>query len=223
METSGRFFGLLTETADWLPWRILLFWGVLFLVAWAARSRGLRFAAFFMLLGPLPLAFVPPRGPAQYYVCWFGWTLYGAIAIAGLAEHLTRDARPANSWAARERYAVLLVALALTMYPQFKRRVPPDMAAASVGAPENLDYAQQLRRIEPRFAPRSRLLFLNDPYPANWWNLLFLVRLSYHDSSLDVKRVKQGEETPGAERFASYDYVFDYRDGRFSELKRPAR
>jgi hypothetical protein len=51
--------------------------------------------------------------------------------------------------------------------------------------------------------------------------MLFIVRLSYADPTLQVFRVKEMKQPPTEQEIASYDYVFDYRDGRFFTLKQP--
>jgi len=47
------------------------------------------------------------------------------------------------------------------------------------------------------------------------------VRLSYDDRSLQVFRVKEMQQPPNDKEIAAYDYVLDYRKGRFFELKAP--
>jgi hypothetical protein len=48
-----------------------------------------------------------------------------------------------------------------------------------------------------------------------------MVQLSYHDRNLQVARVKEMKQPPSDREIASYDYVFDYQDGRFFALKKP--
>jgi hypothetical protein len=48
--------------------------------------------------------------------------------------------------------------------------------------------------------------------------LVFIVRLVWRDRLLEVERAKRMPQPPDPQR---YDYVFDYRDDRFVELKRP--
>jgi hypothetical protein len=38
---------------------------------------------------------------------------------------------------------------------------------------------------------------------------------------VQVARAKEMKQAPSDQEIASYDYVFDYRDGRFFELKKP--
>ena len=213
METSRHFF------EDAPAWQVLILWGGLFLVAWLAKSRGLRFAALFLFLSPIPLAFIAPREAAQYYVCWFGWSLYGAIVCTGFARHLTPATWRDHHWIATIRSAALLATLVFVCYPQYKRRGWDSVLGVSLLGPQNRDCVEQLHRIEPHLASNSRILFLNDPVPADWYNLVFMVRLSYRDRSLEIDRIKQPPTSPEN----SYDYVFDYQKGRFFEVKRPAQ
>ncbi len=39
--------------------------------------------------------------------------------------------------------------------------------------------------------------------------------------SLHIFRVKEMKQPPNDKEIASYDYVFDYRNGRFFEVKAP--
>ena len=213
METSRHFF------KDAPAWQVLLLWGALFLAAWLAKSRGLRFAALFLFLSPIPVAFIAPREAAQYYICWFGWCLYFATVCAGLARHLTPGAWRDHYWLATIRSAALLATLVFVCYPQYKREGWGSVIGVSILGPQNRDCVEQLHLVEPHLTSNSRILFLNDPVPADWYNLLFMVRLSYRDRSLVVDRVKQPPTAPEN----SYDHIFDYREGRFFEVKRPAQ
>jgi uncharacterized protein (TIGR03437 family) len=49
------------------------------------------------------------------------------------------------------------------------------------------------------------------------------VRLSYRDDTLQVDRAKSMQHPPDAKEIASYDYVFDYRFGRFFTSPQPRR
>jgi len=114
-----------------------------------------------------------------------------------------------------------MAVLALILYPYAKRAGWENVSSAWIEAPQNRETVAQLHRAAPRFRPGSRLLFLNDPIPADYENLIFIVQLSYHDPSLEVKRVKKMTQAPDAKEMSSYDYVLDYRDGQFIELRQP--
>jgi hypothetical protein len=213
METSTNFFG------GTPAWQVLLLWTALFTIAWISPSRVLRFAACFLFLTALPMAFVSPRGQSQYYVCWFGWSLYGAVVAVAAARWLTPLAWRDHTAVAQYRNAALLLVLTAVLYPQYKHPGWRFYSEKVQEGSQYYDWAEQLHGLEPAFPPHSRILFLNDPVPAEWWNMLFLVRLSYGDRSLVVDRTKQTRPLPEP---GHYDYVFDYRDGRFLEVKGPA-
>lgn len=66
---------------------ILLLWIGLLALAWAARSRTLKFAWLFLMLSVLPVAFID-RGAPQYYIPLFGWVLYAATVLASSSRYL---------------------------------------------------------------------------------------------------------------------------------------
>ena len=84
METSRTFLnGLIfaPDTHVLSSAAVLLIWSALFAIAWATRCRPLKFAWLFLMLSPIPLAFIEPRAVSQYYVVYFGWVLYAATAL----------------------------------------------------------------------------------------------------------------------------------------------
>jgi hypothetical protein len=222
MLTSRHFAGDILGMPDWPAWAVLLLWTMLAAIAWAAGSRVLAFAWLFVMLSPLPIAFIYPRGAAQYYVCVFGWMLYAAVLLANLTAFLTRSVPLPEWWLSRARGAALFVVLMAILYLAYKPLGYAGLTSASLEAPENRNTVAQLHAAAPTIRPGSRLLFLNDPIRPDWFNLIFIVQLSYADPSLRVFRVKEMKQRPSDQEIASYDYVFDYHNGRFFELKTPS-
>jgi hypothetical protein len=201
---------------------VLLLGTCLFAIAWRARSRALRFAWLFVLVSPLPIAFVLPRGAAQYYIPLFGWALYGAALVIGAGDVLFRRWPALNTLPAlRLRNAALVLAVALALIPFHQTAGFDGPVSVTVAGEENRSMVQQLHRLQPRLFPGARLLFLNDPIPADWENMSFMVRLSYRDNSLIVNRAKRMTQELTSEQLASYNHVFDYRGGHFIELTSP--
>lgn len=208
METSRGFMGDLTGLDEsFAAWWVLAIWAVMFAIAWLSRSKGMKLAWFFLMISPLPISFIQPRGAAQYYIPWFGWVLYAAIALVGLTGFLGPF-----------RGAALLAVLALVLFPVYQRIGWANITSVTEEAPEYRRIVTELHRAVPRLARGSRLLFLNDPVPADWENLIFLVRLSYGDDSLEVGRDKKMKLAPGGPPpyLRRYDYVLDYADGLFT-------
>jgi len=221
MFTSRHFLGDFFVTPDWPAWVVLLLWAALAAGAWLARSRVLAFAWLFLMLSPLPIAFIDPRGCPQYYLCVFGWMLYAAVVLARLTPLLTCGVPLAEWWLTRARGAVVFVIVMAILYWAFKPLGYAGIFSSAEEAPENRRIATQFRAAAPTIRPGSHVLFLNDPVPRDQYKLLFIVRLTCADRNLEVFRVKDMKQPPSDKEIASYDYVFDYRDGRFIELKTP--
>jgi hypothetical protein len=221
VETSSGFLNMLFFlhngfSGAWL----LALWGALFALAWLAKSRPLMFAWLFLMLSPAPVAFVEPRGAAQYYIPLFGWVFYASIAIVqGSAWLAARLSARKDSWIPRLRAPLLFAAILLLLYSYYKPKGWDSIYSASHEAPVVQSVASQLDALHPAVPAGARLLFLNDPYDSTWtrWTMLFIVRLMYRDTSLVIDRVKDMERPPGAAEKAAYDHVFDYRDGKFIE------
>ena len=222
METSRHFLGdVFSNGGDWRAASVLALWGALLLIAVAARSRTLQFAWLFLMLSVLPIAFVFPRGAPQYYIPWFGYVLYASTLVVRSIEYATGKVWKDRAWLPVVRCAVVLAGLVTVLYPYFKRTGFSNVTSATVEAPHNREYVEQLLSLDPRVRPGSHLLFLNDPIRTDWENLIFIVRLAYRDRRLEIARAKRMARPPDEQQLARYDYVFDYRDGRFSEVKRP--
>jgi hypothetical protein len=219
--TSRHFAGDFFVMPTWPAGPQLLLWIALAAIACLARSRVLGFAWLYLMLSPLPVAFILPRGCSQYYVCLFGWALYTAVLLAKLAASFTRDVPLPEWWLTRARGAALFVVSMAVLYSAFKPLGYADMANVTVVAPANRNTVAQLHAAAPAIRSGSRLLFLNDPVGPDIYDLLFIVRLSYADRSLEVSRLKQMPHPPSDREIAAYDYVFDYRDGRFLVSKQP--
>jgi hypothetical protein len=63
---------------------LLALWALVFVYAFLRRDRALRLMAFWIVIVPLPLAFIPIRGGACLYLLLFGW----AMIFAKLASDL---------------------------------------------------------------------------------------------------------------------------------------
>jgi hypothetical protein len=222
METSRHFLSeLIPMNIAWNDARVVALFGVLALIAWAARSKALRFAWLFLIVSPLPIAFIPPRGLAQYYIPWFGWVLFTGTVLVSSIAWLTRKL-PADPIRIEQlRGPLLLLSLALALYPYYHRKGSFNVASVNLEGPMIRDMAQQMRALYPLLQPGSRLLFLDDPFTPDRYDLTFLVRLLYRDDSLLVDRVKNMGNGQAAPELAAYDHVIDYREGKFFERKRP--
>ncbi len=221
METSGHFLGeVFASQHGFTPAAVLLFAAATLLGAMAARSRPLLYAWLFTAAAALPIAFVPPRGGPQYYVPLFGCVLYAASLLAFLAQFVQRG-RDLPFWARRAAAAALLAALAWPIYSNGKYVALREVTSITQEAPVVLAVSASLRQARPRLPKGARLLFLNDPIAPNLEDLLFIVRLTYRDRTIDVERVSRTHLVPTARQMQAYDAVFDYGPAGLMEVPQP--
>jgi len=199
---------------------VLLLWIALFAVAWASRSRALKFAWLFLMFSVLPVAFID-RGAPQYYIPLFGWVLYAAIVLAkGSQLLLERLTRGRASRLANARAPVLFVALGVLMFISYRGTGWPNVPFVSLEGEMLRNVADQIRLVHPSVKPGARLLFIDDPMGPNDLDLMFLARMVYRDPTLRVNRAKAMRSIDPT-LIASSDYVFDYYSGRFFPSVQP--
>jgi hypothetical protein len=230
MKTSLAFTSRLFLRPDaFTPVTLILLWLLLAAIAWLSRSRALRFAWLFLMLSPLPVAFILPRGVAQYYIPRFGWSLYAGALINLVISAILRRFPSKHPFRTRTWVgAAVVVLLAAISYPFWRAYQPWNPTSVLMEGEMNRSTVRQLRRLEPQLPHDSRLLFFDDPYRPDWYNLTFVVRLLYNDRSIVVHRGKpeivEMERPTGAltsATLASYDHVIDYRGGYYRELRAP--
>ena len=222
METSSHFVSELLSQTNTLPRAVVLLIMVsLAAIGWAARSRVLKFAWLFLMLSPIPVAFISPRGAGQYYIPYFGWVLYAAAALAAGSKWLFEKLHAGRLFLEARPVAVFLGAAAV-MYWTGTRSSWTDVWSVAGEGEQYRSIVQQLHQLRPTLRPHSRVLFLDDPLDDPW-QFLFLVQLSYRDADLEVDRAKFMQRPPSASEIAAYDYVFDYRLGRFYSSPQPRR
>jgi hypothetical protein len=220
MKTSANFFGdLLIQDQPVTHATVLVIWAAMLAAAVLLKSRTLQFAWLFLMISPIPVAFILPRGAPQYYVAFFGWVLYAATAFVRAIE-LLLDRIPALPRPARG--LVLLLLLASLLYPVYGNTGFANISSVSLEGEQLRLWIRQLHDLRPILRPRSRILFLDDP-TDDIYRMQFLLHLSYQDPSFLVARAKTMNPFPDADKIASYDYVFDYRVGHFfnSAQRRP--
>jgi hypothetical protein len=72
-------------------WGLLALWALVFIYAFLRRDRMLRLMAFWVVIVPLPLAFIVPiRGGGHLYLLLFGWAMIFAKVASDLIELLCK-------------------------------------------------------------------------------------------------------------------------------------
>jgi hypothetical protein len=214
--TLAHYFSMLAQAPGVLTAGVCI--TVLLLLAAAAvlaRERCLLFALLFTLIAPLPVLFVPVRGTFVMYIPAFGIALYLAATLVFVRDRLAAGftLRPSVKMAL-QAVTFLLCMVALIRYHGVHPLSPPPQDAIG---PLVATYAE-LRSHVP--VPK-RILFLDDPFPADEWTTVFVCRLYFHSLTVVADRIKMLPSKPDQAAMDSYDVIFTYSAGRYTRVKPP--
>ncbi len=97
---NSKFLGQLFFAQNAItPTTFWIFWVVVFIYAVLRRDRAVRLMAFWVVVVPLPLAFlVPIRGGGSLYLVLFGWAMIFARVACDFAVLLSKAAITAALW-----------------------------------------------------------------------------------------------------------------------------
>ena len=178
------------------------------LLAAFLRSRVLLFAWFWLLLTILPVAFIAHYSAFFEYLPAAGWALYIAALLTTLRRALAGlfvRALPGLTLLPHASQAVLFLGLAVFLAPLHIRKSLRHFMSAQ---PPSREIAESLARIRPVLRRGGRILFVNDPFPADNYFLFFEARLFYADMTLTVDRTKT--QTASSPDLSGYDAVFGF-------------
>lgn len=183
-------------------------------VAVGLRSGPLVWSWALFAAGILPLAFIPHRGLAAAVIPYAGLVLYAAVLLVVVRSQVLERTGWKGARVQLGSQVILFVALGVVVLKAhgqawaFRQALAEDEYAPIRVARE------QLRALYPSPAPGTRLLFVSDPF-AETYNIVFLVHLLYRDDNIVVHQLSRLRGNPN---LASYDYVLEWCDGRFTEL-----
>jgi hypothetical protein len=202
---------------------LLLLWALIFIYAFISRDRILQLMAFWVVIVPLPMAFiVPMRGDAALYLLLFGWAMIFARIVFDLISLIWKGATflgrrrpvPKGTGAladyirklSRARFralATVLVALALAAFTQHENqhlRIP----LFNVGV-KTSHVINTFRSLDLRPSHRSSIvLLLQENLFQNKWNVFFIASLLWNDHSLRIWVENENELTPQQQENVDY-------------------
>jgi hypothetical protein len=210
LESMARFlttfFAQAGDGAVVRPALVLPVLALLLAIAWRLKDRYMIWLWCFLVVTPLPIAFLPGRGFALLVIPFAGWALY----LSTLFVRLCAKAPPAVE-------IVLILAGAVAVAQGTARQNARVMPAMEQVGQLTSSVIEQVRAVQPRVRPRSRIYFVNDVFEA--WDTKFIAELTYGDPTVDVVL---GNQTPLAPAdVAKMDYVFAFESGRLKRLKPP--
>ena len=223
--SNAKFVGQLLFAGHTItPAALLFLWALVFIYAFLRRDRTLQLMAFWVVIVPLPLAFiVPTRGEASLYLLLFGWAMIFAKVVFDLITLISRffawignrvllaakGAAVGN--ALRKKpvqifsiVATLLVAFVLAAFTQRENqrlRVP-----YLVIGEKTSHVIHTFRSLDLRPPHGSKiLLLLKENLFQNKWNVFFIASLVWNDHSLRIWVENVNELTP--QQQANVDYI----------------
>jgi hypothetical protein len=196
--------------------QLLLLWAGLFIIAALTRRKALWFCAWWCLLMPLPIIFIPYRGFFVMYTPYVGWAIYLALALILLRNRLMRIMKPGwqmptGAWEPERIFLFCLVAWLVAQGGHAK-------GVTLTGHDPLIRPVQQQRddvlRLQEPLPRGARVLLLHDRFPPgeSWWPL-FTIRVLYRDPDLWVDRLTMLKKQPDEAALAGYDRVLDF-DGQ---------
>ena len=184
----------------------------LLMTAWVWKSPYLRLSWIIIALGILPVAFITPRGGFVLYIPMFGWALFGATMLVGLRK-LARAGITAMGPGIRFDQAILFTVVALGLACVHRSHYDPAWMRRENKLQSSVE---RLRRLHPTFPQGAKLLFLNEPFEMDGWQLRGLLQLVYRDRNLDVQILPRLNPQPDP---FCFDYIFKYTDNSVVQLK----
>jgi hypothetical protein len=214
-ESSVRFLNTIFYTNSFSIPAVLALWGLLLILGIWKLTRPLPdprwlFLWTWIIVTPLPLAFLPGRGAATLYIVAAGWAMLAAMSARVLVRWLSRRlfGDVPLRWGMT---AGLLAAVALYAHETQRRdrRLIADYLREGHETQQAIDQFKALR-IHP--ARGSRIVFLNDPFPASY-HTVFIAALFWDDPSLEI-HLQSHDYLPDPQ-LARMNYVFDWSEGGF--------
>ena len=211
--TNAHFINeLLYDSASRIGRAVLLVWPMVFLYAFWRRDRLLQLMAFWVVITPLPLAFIPDRGGAMLYIVSFGWAMIIARMLqdlSGLVGRALTLSEPKTTILRTLATATMAIALAVFTHWQ-SRRFDQIRVLVSSGQ-KSLHVIQALRSLNLHPPSGSSILlkpelrfYQNGYYPA------FVASLVWNDRSLRIYVAGQHQLTQ--QEIANMSYVVSFNE-----------
>jgi hypothetical protein len=166
------------------------------------RDRAMIFGWLFFAVTVTPVALIASRPGYVLYVPELGLGIW----FAGLLWRVGAERLPVAA------FAVVTVA---TLWFH-ARNWPAPLSPAD--SPE-FRLTEQFRREYPDLPKGAKLLFVSDAFPKPAFDLLFNLRMMYHDPTIRADRLEAPpDQQPDRKNPVTYDRVFVWESGRYLEL-----
>ena len=238
--SNAKFVGeLLFAGRAITPVTLLVLWAFVFIYAFIRRDRALRLMAFWIVIVPLPLAFIVPiRSGPPLYLLLFGWAMifarvacdlitlifksaifvYRRVGLSSAEDATVGDLFSKVSFRVFRIVATLLLALVFAAFTQAEnQRLQEPLLSVGAKTPHVI---QTFRSLD--LAPihgSSILLLLKENLFQNKWNVFFIASLVWNDYSLRVWVENVNELTPEQQR--NVDYIISVSEFNANVIRSP--
>jgi len=211
--TNAHFINeMLYDSASRVGRAVLILWPVIFLYAFWRRDRLLQLMAFWVVITPLPLAFIPGRGGAMLYIVLFGWAMIVARFLQdliGLVGKLLVLSKPRT--AMLRTLAAAAVAIALAVFTQWQSHRFNRTRALIRSGQKSLHVIHALRSLNLHPVPGSAILLKPETrFYKNPWYPKFVASLVWNDRSLHLYVAGQQQLTQ--EEIGNMNYVISFNE-----------
>jgi hypothetical protein len=186
--TNAHFINdLLYHSASHTGRLVLLAWPAVLLYAFWRGDRLLQLMAIWVVVTPLPLAFIPGRGGAMLYILLFGWaTILARMAsdVIGLIGKL--PVRPSQAAILRSS-AIAAAAFALAVFTHWQNQRFDTTRGLLNSGQKSLHVIQAFRSLGLHPKPGSGILLRPEKrFYQNGYYPLFVAALVWNDHSLRI-------------------------------------
>jgi hypothetical protein len=217
--SNTKFVGELLYAPEAItPTILLVLWTVVFIYAFLRRDRMLWLMAFWVVIVPLPIAFLLPiRGGGCLYLLLFGWATICARAAYDLIVFV---ANRMSSGRVPRIALVSVLAVLLAIFTQWENH--------RLGTAQNLlAIGQKVSHVIAAFdslhlkpAPHSTVFLKPETQLfQNKWHPLFIASLVWNDHSLQIGIDELSKLTP--EQIAPVDYVISLTEFEAKVIQSP--
>ena len=212
------------------PKAVIALWATVFIYALLRRDRTLQLMTFWVIIVPLPLAFIPIRGGACLYLVLFGWTMiFGQLAsdvinlsskcLTLLGRRSRRNSLP-NRRATPDRFSapmvraavVVLLGLVLAILMQVENRRSGRIRLLVQSGQKVVHVIHALSALDLHPAPGSMILLRQSSLFPNAWHTLFIAALVWNDHALHIS--VEGASDIGEPEMAKMNYVISLSESK---------
>jgi hypothetical protein len=201
---------------------LLAAWALAFLYAFLRRDRMLELMAFWVVITPLPLAFVTPRGGACLTIILFGWVMILAKLVSDLSMLITRLPL-LNKAAVFPVRAGIMLCVVILLGVGTERQHRRYGLGWLKGGEKTAHVIEAFRALNLHPRPGSEILLTDNPFAGSSgggpWVPLFIAGLLWNDHSLTV--YQEGKSALNSRQIAKMNYVLEIHEYKVDPIRLP--